>query len=98
MLAPCAVLLTRWGLEFIIHHSSFILSARAHCLAARPLPPADGLGDGAKPPENRQNLPVAALHQLRKDGPAKNESEKQFSFTRSASSTCGGAIIPALTQ
>jgi hypothetical protein len=27
----------------------------AHCLAARPLPPAYGLGDGAKPPENRQN-------------------------------------------
>jgi hypothetical protein len=27
----------------------------AHCLAARPLPPAYGLSDGAKPPENRQN-------------------------------------------
>src|ERR1039457_6132641 len=35
----------------------------AHCLAARPLPPAYSLGNGAKPPENRQNLPVAALHQ-----------------------------------
>jgi hypothetical protein len=27
----------------------------AHCLAARPLPPACGLGDGAKPPENSKN-------------------------------------------
>src|ERR1035437_3462665 len=35
----------------------------AHCLAARPLTPAYGPGDGARPPENRQNLPVAALHQ-----------------------------------
>jgi hypothetical protein len=26
----------------------------AHCLAARPLPPAYGLGDGAKPPETWQ--------------------------------------------
>jgi hypothetical protein len=33
----------------------------AHCLAARPLPPAYGLGDVAKPPENRQNLPFDAL-------------------------------------
>src|ERR1017187_478334 len=57
----------------------------AHCLAARPLPPAYGLGDGAKPPENRQNLPVDALHQLWQDGAAMNESEKQFSFTRGAS-------------
>jgi|ERR1035437_8078852 hypothetical protein len=48
----------------------------AHCLAARPLPPAYGLGDGAKPPENRQNLPVAALHQLWQDGAGMNESEK----------------------
>src|ERR1035441_1817914 len=91
MLAPCAVLLTRWGLQFIIHHSSFILSARAHCLAARPLPPAFGLGDGAKPPENRHTLPVDALHQLWQDGAAMNESEKQFSFTRTALSTCGRA-------
>jgi len=59
----------------------------AHCLAARPLPPAYGPGDGAKPPENRQNLPVDALHQLWQDGAAMNESEKQFSFTRAASST-----------
>src|ERR1017187_1381177 len=57
----------------------------AHCLAARPLPPAYGLGDGAKPPENRQNLPVVALHELWQDGAAMNESEKQFSFTRAAS-------------
>jgi len=63
----------------------------AHCLAARPLPPAYGLGDGAKPPENRQNLPVAALHQLWQDGAGMNESEKQFSLTRAASSTSGRA-------
>src|SRR5674476_1086642 len=63
----------------------------AHCLAARPLPPAYGLGDGAKPPENRQNLPVDALHQLWQDGAGMNESEKQFSFTRAASSTSGRA-------
>jgi hypothetical protein len=63
----------------------------AHCLAARPLPPAYGLGDGAKPPENRQNLPVDALHQLWQDGAGMNESEKQFSFTRAALSTCGCA-------
>jgi hypothetical protein len=98
MLTRCAVHLTWWGLQFIIHPSSFILSATphpglrecanrlrtvvfqaglkagfcpalaspgpvcpgialllAHCLAARPLPPAYGLSDGAKPPENRQN-------------------------------------------
>ena len=61
----------------------------AHCLAARPLPPAYGLGDGAKPPDNQQELPVAALHQLWQDGAAMNESEKQFSFTRAASSTMG---------
>jgi hypothetical protein len=61
----------------------------AHCLAARSLPPAYGLGDGAKPPENRQNVPVAALHQLWKDGSGMNESEKQFSFTRATSSTSG---------
>jgi hypothetical protein len=35
-----------WLSSFIIHPSPF------------PLPPAYGLGDGAKPPENRQNLPV----------------------------------------
>jgi hypothetical protein len=52
----------------------------AHCLAARPLPPAYGLGDGAKLPENRQILFVAALHQLWQDGAGMNESEKQFSF------------------
>jgi hypothetical protein len=63
----------------------------AHCLAARPLPPAYGLGDGAKPPENRQNLPVDALRQVWQDEAAMNESEKQFSFTRAASSTSGRA-------
>src|ERR1035441_9428359 len=57
----------------------------AHCLAARPLPPAYGLGDEAKPPENRQTLPVDALHQLWQNGAAMNESEKQFSSTRAAS-------------
>ena len=46
---------------------------------------------GAKPPENRQNLPVDALHQLWQDGAGMNESEKQFSFTRAASSTSGRA-------
>jgi hypothetical protein len=30
----------------------------AHCLAARPLPPAHALGDGAKAPGNRQYLPI----------------------------------------
>jgi hypothetical protein len=90
-----------------IHPSSFILHPfrqassgsvcpgiallLAHCLAARPLPPACGLGDGAKPPEHRQNLPVAALHQPWQDGAAMNESEQQFSFTRAASSTSGRA-------
>src|ERR1035437_9138779 len=63
----------------------------AHCLTARPLPPAYGLGDGAKPPDHQQELPVAALHQLWQDGAGMNESEKQFSFTRAASSTCGRA-------
>ena len=63
----------------------------AHCLAAPSLPPAHALGDGAKPPENRQDLPVAALHQLWQDGAGMNESEKQFSFTRAASSTGGRA-------
>ena len=63
----------------------------AHCLAARPLPPAYGLGDGAKPPEHRQSLPVAALHQFWQDGAGMNESEKQFSFTRAAPSTSGRA-------
>jgi hypothetical protein len=63
----------------------------AHGLAPWPLPPAHALGDGAKPPENRQNLPVAALYQLWQDGAGMNESEKQFSFTRAASSTSGCA-------
>jgi hypothetical protein len=63
----------------------------AHWLAARLLPPAQPLGDGAKPPENRQNLPVVALHQLWQDGAGMNENEKQFSFTRAASSTSGRA-------
>jgi hypothetical protein len=63
----------------------------AHCLAARPLPPAYGLGDGARPPENRQNVPVDALHQLWQDGAGMNEREKQFCFTRVASSTSGRA-------
>jgi hypothetical protein len=63
----------------------------AHCLAARTLPPACGLGDGAKPPENRQSLPIDALHQLCQDGAAMNEGENQFSFTRAAPSTSGAA-------
>jgi hypothetical protein len=55
------------------------------------LPPAFGLGYGAKPPENRQNSPVAALHQLWQDGTAMDESENQFSFTRAALSASGRA-------
>jgi hypothetical protein len=85
--------------SFILHPSSFppppvcpgIALLLVHCLAAQPLPPAYGLGDGAKPPENRQNLPVVALHQLWQDGAGMNECEKQFSFTRAALSTCGCA-------
>jgi hypothetical protein len=63
----------------------------AHCLAARPLPPTYGLGDGAKPPENRQNLPVHALREVWQDGAPMNESEKQFFFTRAVLSACGRA-------
>jgi hypothetical protein len=63
----------------------------AHCLAARPLPPACGLGEGAIPPENPQNLPVDALHQLWQNGAGLDESEKQFSFTRAAPITSGSA-------
>src|ERR1035437_6565903 len=63
-------------------------------MAARPLPPACGLGDGAKPPEHRQNLPVDALHQVWQDGAGMNESENQFSLTRAALSTCGRARNP----
>ena len=63
----------------------------AHCLAAPSLPPAHALGDGAKPPENRQHLPVDALGPVWQDGVAMDESEKQFSFTRAASSTSGRA-------
>jgi hypothetical protein len=73
------------------HRLEIIALLLAHCLTARPLPPAYGPGDGAKPPENRQNLPVAALHQLWQDGAGMNESEKQFSFTRAASKTSGRA-------
>jgi hypothetical protein len=36
-------------------------TSRALPLAARPLPPAHALGDGAKPRETRQTLPVDAL-------------------------------------
>lgn len=50
----------------------------AHCLAIRPLPPAHTLGDGATPPETRQNLPVDALGPVSQDGAAMNESQKQF--------------------
>jgi hypothetical protein len=89
--------------SFILHHFRQASSGPvchgialllAHCLAARPLPPAYGLGDGAKPPENRQNLPVVPLHQLCQDGAGMNESEKQFSFTRVVSSTSGRAKNP----
>jgi hypothetical protein len=60
-------------------------------MAARPLPPAYGVGDGAKPPENRRTLPVATLHQLWQDEAGMNESEKQFSFTLAVSITNGRA-------
>ena len=69
-----------------------------HCLAARPLLPAYDLGDGAKPQENRQSMLVAFLHQLWQDGAAMNESEKQFSFTRAASSTSGAAKSKFLSK
>jgi len=49
--------------------------------------PARALGDGAKLPEDRQNVPVDALGLVWQVGVAVNESEKQFSFTRAASST-----------
>jgi hypothetical protein len=49
------------------------------------------LGDGAKPPENRQNLPVDTLGSVWQDGAAMNEIGKQFSFTRAAPSTRGAA-------
>jgi hypothetical protein len=63
----------------------------AHCLAVRPVPPAYGLGDGAKSPEDRQHLPLDALGPVGHDGAAVNESEQQFSFIRAASSTSGRA-------
>ena len=50
-------------------------------------PPAHALGDGAKPPENRLNLPVHALGPVWQAAATMNESEKRFSFTRAASST-----------
>jgi hypothetical protein len=79
--------------SFIIHHSSFIIHHSSFIIhhSSFPPPPAYGLGDGAKPPETRQHLPVAALHQLWQDGAGMNESEKQFSFTRATSSTSGRA-------
>ena len=46
-------------------------------------------GDGAKPPEYRQNMPVAPHCQDWQAGAAMNESEKQFSFTRAASLRAG---------
>ena len=48
-------------------------------------------GDGAKPPEYRQNMPVAPHCQDWQAGAAMNESEKQFSFTRAALRTGGRA-------
>ena len=65
--------------------SLFLLSVFCFRLA---LPPACGLGDGAKPPEHRHNLPVDAHHHLWQDGAGMNESERQFSFTPAALSTC----------
>jgi len=65
-----------------VHHSTALLLA--HCLAARPLPPALPVADLAKPPEYLQNLPVDALRHDSQDGAVMNESEKQFSFIRAA--------------
>ena len=53
-------------------------------------PPTRPCG-GRTPRETRSNLPVDALRQAWQDGAAMNESEKQFSFTRAASSTSGRA-------
>jgi hypothetical protein len=49
------------------------------------------LGVTPKLTESRQKLSVDALRQAWQDGAAMNESEKQFSFTRAASSTSGRA-------
>jgi len=54
-------------------------------------PPAYGLGVGAKPPEHRQNLPVAALRQVWQVRSVMNERENQFSIIRAAPSTSGRA-------
>jgi len=59
----------------------------AHLPGRWAAPPAHALGDGAKPPENRLNLPVAALGPVWQAAATMNESEKRFSFTRAASST-----------
>jgi hypothetical protein len=72
----------------VCHGIALLLALR---LAAWPLPPAKALGDGAKPPENRQHFPVDALCPLWQDGVAMVESENQFSLTRAASSTSGRA-------
>jgi hypothetical protein len=53
----------------------------APCLGARPLLPFQALGDGATPPETRQQLPVVARRQVSQDRAAMNDREKQFSFT-----------------
>jgi hypothetical protein len=61
------------------------------CMAVAPLPPANAIGANPKPPENRQNFLIDALGPVWQDGPAMNESENQFSFTRAALSTGGRA-------
>ena len=65
--------------------------------AAAQFPPARAATARQRPcawrtsPEAWQKLPVDALRQVWQDRAAMNESEKQFSFTRAASSTSGRA-------
>ena len=57
---------------------------------SRHRPPTRPRG-GRTPRETRQNLPVDALRPVWQEWDGMNESEKQFSFTRVASSTSGHA-------
>src|ERR1035437_4675323 len=57
---------------------------------SRHRPPTRPRG-GRTPRETRQNLPVDALRPVWQEWDGMNESEKQFSFTRVASSTNGHA-------
>src|ERR1039458_7301646 len=77
-----------YGLGVALGGLRRLASISAFCFRLA-LPPAHALGERARTPGNRQDLPVAALHQLWQDGVGMNESEKQFSFTRAALSTSG---------